>query len=190
MKKKNSKTLRKYAVALVVSLVIGVSVYSLNARLVSRDSMPMPFGVGVSVILSGSMEPELSVGDLVVVTRDDDYAVGDVVVFQSGSMLVAHRIIEIDGDTVTTQGDANNTADDPMDKKYIKGEVGLAIPLVGYAVSFVKSTAGTVLILGLAAYLLYRSFANEKREQSEEHSEELEEIRREIEKLKKEKESR
>ena len=41
----------------VISLVIGLSIYSWNARRVVGNSLPMPFGIGSSVVLSGSMEP-------------------------------------------------------------------------------------------------------------------------------------
>jgi signal peptidase len=142
----------------------------------------MPFGVGLTVVLSGSMEPELSVGDLLVVARQDSYTVGEVVVFQEGRIGVVHRIIEMDGSTVTTQGDANNAPDEPMDISRIKGKVVLAIPMVGYLVNMIKTPVATVIILAAAIFLLERSFHKEK----EKDADQLEEIKREIERLKQE----
>ena len=56
---------------------------------------------------------------------------GDIVVYQSGSMLVSHRVTELDGDTVITKGDANNTEDEPFDRSLIKGKVIGWVPGLG-----------------------------------------------------------
>ena len=79
-----------------------------------------------------------------------------------------------------TQGDANNTPDDPIQLSQIKGTVVMSIPLVGYLVNMIKTPLGTILILAAAVFLLERSFHKEK----EKDLDKLEEIRREIEKLK------
>ena len=140
--------------------------------------MPMPFGVGMSVVLSGSMEPTLSVDDLVLVHRDARYEKGDVVVFQDGNSLVIHRIISIDGDEVITQGDANNTTDDPISTTDIKGKMVASIPVLGAAVRFLKSPVGFVLIL-LAAVLLFELPHMRERKKAAEDKEKIkEEIRR------------
>lgn len=44
------------------------------------NQVPMPFGMGVAVVLSGSMESELITNDVIIVRETNDYAVGDVVV--------------------------------------------------------------------------------------------------------------
>ena len=144
--------------------------------------MPMPFGVGVSVVLSGSMEPKFSAGDLIVVVEADDYAINDIVVYQSAKKAVVHRIIDIDEDRIITQGDANNVSDKPIDKSCIKGKVLFSIPYFGYVVSFLKSTPGTLIVLVLAFFLFEYSFIREKKEQRKK----IAEIRNEIETLKKE----
>ena len=163
-----------------VALIVGINVYAFNASRVAGDAIPMPFGVGLTVVLSGSMEPELSVGDLLVVVRQDSYAIDEVVVFQEGRIGVVHRIIEMDGTTVTTQGDANNAPDEPMDISRVKGKVVLAIPLIGHVVNMIKTPVATVVILAAAIFLLERSFHKEK----EKDADQLEEIKREIERLK------
>ena len=166
----------------IVALIIGVNVYSLNASHLTGNSVPMPFGVGAAVVLSGSMEPELSVGDFLLIADRDEYNVGDVVVFQDGRMAVTHRIISIDGDRVITRGDANNTDDDPITKGQIKGEVVMAIPFIGHIVNAVKTPIGTICVLALAIFLLERSFNADKKNDKKE----LDDIRAEIEKLKQE----
>lgn len=178
--KKQTKTIIRTVLLVFVALIVGINVYAFNASRVAGDVVPMPFGVGLTVVLSGSMEPELSVGDLLVVARQDSYTVDEVVVFQEGRIGVVHRIIEMDGTTVTTQGDANNVPDEPMDVSRVKGKVVLAIPLIGHVVNLIKTPIATIVILAAAIFLLERSFHKEK----EKDANQLEEIRREIERLK------
>ena len=138
----------------------------------------MPFGYGVAVVLSDSMKPELSKGDLIFVSEGESYAERDIVVFQEGSMLVVHRIIKIDGDNVTTKGDANNSEDEPINVKDIKGRVVAGIPYVGDVVNVIKSPVGTVCIIALAIILIEIPRRNEKKKDEEEKKKIIDEINR------------
>ena len=149
---------------LLISLFFGGAVYSLNARRVLGNAMPMPFGVGLSVVLSGSMEPTLSVNDLVVVRAADDYELDDIVVYQSGTDLVIHRIVDIQDTVYILKGDANNTADDPVKRSAVKGKVVFSLPYVGIAVQLLQTTVAKLLIILLAVYLLHRSWVRQKAE--------------------------
>ena len=144
--------------------------------------MPMPFGIGISVVLTGSMEPTISTNDLIIVRETNDYEVNDIVVFQDHSSLVVHKIIRIEGDQIVTKGDANDTEDSPISVKQIKGEVVSIIPFFGLMVKFIKSPIGIVLILAGAIVLLRLSYKKEK----EEKDSDLNKIKDEIRKLKEE----
>lgn len=106
-------------------LFFAVIIYSLLFSVVYKIKNPkglaMPFGFGVSLVLSGSMEPEITVDDLVFVKKNDSYQVGDIVLFNNGNDNVIHRIVKINGDIITTKGDANNTNDKPFSKDNILG---------------------------------------------------------------------
>ena len=176
--KSKVKRVGRVLLLIVIGLIIGTTVYSLNARALTGNAMPMPFRVGISVVLSGSMEPELSVNDLVIVRESDRYEIGDTVVYQDGASLVIHKILSIDGDTVTTKGVANNTADAPVPLSAIKGKAVAHIPLIGAAVQFLKSTVGSILLL-LAAVVLFELPYLRQRKRADEEKEKLkEEIRK------------
>ena len=178
---KNRRTGRLiYRIVLIVllSVFLGGSVYSLNARRVMRNALPMPFGVGVSVVLSGSMEPTLSVNDLVIVRAAESYAEGDVVVYQSGSSLVIHRIVRVEDEYVVTRGDANNTEDDPVSLSAVKGRMAFAIPFLGLPVRLLQSTLGSVLVIVLIAALVSLSWRKERAEDDKKLDDIKEEIRR------------
>lgn len=177
-KKQNYKTILRRILLVVLGLLMGVSFYFVNARSLSRGQLPMPFGTGVAVVLSGSMEPELMVGDLIIVQKKTDYEVGDIVVYQDKLDLIVHRIVEKDGDEFVTQGDANPSPDDPISVEFIQGVVVFHIPFVGSIVNFLHTPVGIIVILALAILLIEGSFSKEKRVDDEEKEAIKEEIRR------------
>ena len=163
---------------LVTALAIGIGIYSFHLRIFSGDRLPMPFGVGAAVVISGSMEPELSVGDLIVVCRADEYRVGQTVVFETGGSLVVHELIRFEDGMAVTKGSANNTEDEPISPKNIRGRVVLSIPFVGYVLDVIRSLPGTLAIIGLSVFLYLRSWRDEKNEDDEKRLALLEEIKR------------
>lgn len=177
----SKKIVFRYIVLSFIGIVLGLCIYTQNAKGLVRDKMPMPFGYGMSVVLSGSMEDRLSVDDLVIIKATDHFVVNDIVLYQDGDNLVIHRIIEIDGDTVITKGDANNVADEPINKSQIKGVLVYDIAGIGAAVNILKQPVSIIIILVAALLLTELSYRKEK----ENDTEELDEIKKMIEELKK-----
>ena len=184
--KSGRRTVFRIVLIALLSVFIGVSLYTVNARRVLRNEMPMPFGFGMSVVLSGSMEPTLSVNDLVVIRSAESYQTDDVVVYQSGGSLTIHRVVRTGNGFVVTRGDANNTEDDPVALDAIKGRMILVIPLVGVAVRFLQTLPGTLIVIALAVFLVNLSWTKEK----EEDDREIERIKAEIRRLKEEEEKK
>lgn len=178
--KSKVKSIGRVVLLSLIGLIIGLRLYVWNAETLAGNAMPMPFGIGCSVVLSGSMEPTLSVDDLVIVTRQDDYKIGDVVVYQDGRSLVIHRIIEIDEEAgmVTTQGDFNDTPDDPIKPEYIKGKMVGHIPFVGVIVRFLKTPAAFILIIIAAVALFEIPYLRERKKAGDEQERIKEEIRK------------
>lgn len=168
----------------IVGLILGVNIYLFNANTLVGDQMPMPFGYGAAVVLSGSMEPELSVDDVIIVRAGEEYAVGDVVVYQSQGSLVVHRIVQIDGEKIVTRGDANNADDDPIEKKAVKGEVVSVLSGMGGLVRIIKTPYAVLALLALAVVGMELSFRKDRKESDED----LERIKEEIRRLKAEQE--
>ena len=110
----------------------------------------------------------------------DAYEVGDVVVYQSGSSLVIHRIVRVEDEYVVTKGDANNTEDDPVSLSAVKGRMAFAVPYLGLPVRLLQSPLGTILVIVLIAALVSLSWRKEKAEDDRQ----LDEIKNEIRRLK------
>lgn len=180
----NIKTVVRQIVLIVLAVILGVNLYTLNASRLLGNQLPMPFGYGAAVVLSGSMEPTLSVDDLIIVREEDNYQVGDIVVYQDGGTLIVHRIVSADGDTIVTQGDANNVPDAAIHKISIKGKMVASIPGIGMIVNSMKSPVGTILVIAIAVLLVEGSY----RKEQQKHNDELESIKEEIRRLKEEEE--
>lgn len=181
MNKRLTGIISRIAVILF-TIIAGVGIYLFNAQTIAGNPMPMPFGVGAAVVLSGSMEPTLSVNDLVFVAEKESYEEGDVVVFQKNGHLVIHRIVSIEGDVVVTQGDANNVEDAPIQLANIRGKLVFSIPMFGRVIQMLRSPAGIIAVFAAAILLSELSY----RKDQEEDEEEMENIKEEIRRLKEE----
>lgn len=114
------------------------------------------FAVGVfpiypSVIATGSMEPKIMTGDIILVEKITDMEdiknlnINDVIQFQRDGILISHRIIEIRNDEeevilFRTKGDNNSIADSDLVKPQdIKGTIKYTIPKIGWLTLLIKS---------------------------------------------------
>jgi signal peptidase len=113
------------------------------------------FGWRVDAVFSGSMEPELKLGSLVV-TRPVtavSIRVGDIITFYSplNAKITSHRVTSVqDGPPLyfRTAGDANE-APDPfaVPARNVVGIVSLDAPYLGYLTQFIKTPRGILLTL-------------------------------------------
>ena len=180
--KRRKKNIARRIVLIIFGIIFGVNIYLGNATGIVGNKLPMPFGYGLANVLSGSMEPTFSKGALLVVKEETQPEKGQIVVYQSGNELIVHRIINIDKNTITTKGDANNIADEPFDQTQIKGVVVTWIPYLGSIASMLKTPIGMILVLVAAFLLIESSF----RKQREADDDEIEAIKEEIRRLKEE----
>jgi signal peptidase I len=127
-------------------------------------TIPTLFGFQSFAVLSGSMEPTIGTGDVVVVRTIAplDARIGDVVTFRSPEnpgKLVTHRATSIraSGETVTfvTKGDANTGSERwSIAAGGTIGKVEYRIPKLGYVTNRVGSRFGRFAFLVLPALVL------------------------------------
>lgn len=115
---------------IIKNIIFGIVIVALVAAMIvflvvrMNGGTPSVFGYSVQRITSGSMEPELLVGDIIIskeVERPEDIIIDDIVTFKGGSYfdynIVTHRVVippmqNKDGVyTLTTKGDANASLD-------------------------------------------------------------------------------
>lgn len=124
------------------------------------------FGYETHPVLSGSMEPTLPVGGVIVTARTpvDRIETGDIVTLDAGSSLVTHRVVGLmrsSGEVaITTQGDANNEPDSAvvhLANGQLLPKTIFYVPYAGFGTSTIRASTGSlglVLIPGLALIVL------------------------------------
>ncbi len=115
----------------------------------------------VKIVKSGSMEPNIMTGAVVVVQEAQSYSLNDVITFTSegANIPTTHRIIGtemLDGqEYFVTKGDANEERDTNLVfTNDILGKVVLDLPYVGFVLDFARQPIGFTLLIGLPALLI------------------------------------
>ncbi len=125
--------------------------------------VPMFLGYRTFVVMSGSMQPTIAMGSIVIAapTPTQNLRVGDVIAFNPTSeatMPIVHRIVQIENRNgvryFITRGDANTGNDAQLALPAMGLVVITAIPLAGYAVYFAAQSVGTLLLVWIPLVLL------------------------------------
>lgn len=113
------------------------------------------------IVQSGSMEPSIMTGDLIVLQKQSEYRQNQVITFKNErGRTVTHRIVSVDPGKNTifrTKGDANQDQDlEEVREEQVIGSVMQVVPKFGYVVKFLKSPWGFILcILAPGIVILY-----------------------------------
>ena len=141
----------------VVAVMVLCALFLMGSRLL---------GFRVFNIVSGSMEPVYSTGDLIYVKTADPQSiqVGDVITFVLNEDLVVatHRVVRIDGEKqhFYTKGDANDAEDgSPVHFNNVIGVPVFSIPGLGYVSNFIQNPPGMYLTIAAVAVLIILAFA-------------------------------
>lgn len=137
-------------------LCLAVFMLTIVIQRLSGAPVPTVMNWGVAVVKTGSMEPSIPTGSLIFIQDTGSYEEGDIVTFlHRSNMAVTHRITDINGNMITTQGDANNAEDQPFPAEKIIGEVRLTIPRAGVILPpLLLVLTGLLVIAVLATNLL------------------------------------
>jgi len=134
-------------------LILAANVWLILSRVWLKKPVPSVLGYTPVYVLSGSMEPTFSAGDMILIRAAGDYEPGEIVTFRDEGELVTHRIVGETKEGFQVRGDANNTSDEkPVMREDIIGKVVCILPGVGRLAAFFRSTKG-LLILAAAILL-------------------------------------
>ena len=154
------KTIWNLVSGLLVTVVVLLAVALVGVRVVGLQ----PFAV-----LSGSMEPVYSTGDLIYVKSVDyrELEAGDVITFMLSENTVAtHRVVGVVPDETDssvlryrTKGDANDAEDGTLvHYKNIIGSPVFSLPKLGYVAAYISSPPGMYVAIGCCAMLILLVF--------------------------------
>jgi signal peptidase len=195
-KKQRALTITGIVLCLLLLPILIVNVTLIVKSYINTDEVPSIGGISPLIVLTDSMLPKISSGDLIITKQIDpaDVKVGDVISFfdpaGNGSSVVTHRVIEIvteNGETKwRTRGDNNNTEDRvavPFDN-LVGIWTGTRIGGAGSVAMFLQTTPGLIVCIGCPLALLVgydvlrrRKYDKAKQEDTDALLKELEALR-------------
>jgi len=127
------------------------------------------------VVSSGSMYPELSMHDIIVISGHalfEDVRIGDIIVFDrpiDHDKVIVHRVVAVVDDdplTLRTKGDNNQNSmvgtDYPITEEEYKGTVIHVIPQVGYITEILQPPINYIIIAVIIGIMIIRQISKNK----------------------------
>lgn len=181
---------------LLIAPILLINIIFIIQSFVNPDEVPHLLGLTPMVVVTDSMTPTISGGDMVIDRKvpAEDVQVGDIISFfdptrNDQKIVITHRVTEIEtrnGELYFwTKGDANNTADGvPVPAGKLVGVYQNTIPYLGSVVLFMRTTPGVILtvVLPILALIAYELLKAKKREK--EKAEEARKLKEELENAK------
>lgn len=123
---------------------------------------PIKGNYQIKIVQSGSMEPSIKTGSIVIIKPSANYTVGDVVTFGKDTkkdVPTTHRIVSsraVEGVLLfTTKGDANEDPDpNEIKQNDIHGKVLFDVPFFGYIIDFARKPLGFAVLIILPALIV------------------------------------
>ena len=162
-RKEKRSRIKNLVVSIIYILLIPMLIYNVSLitqAIIKPDETPNFLGIKMYVIVSGSMKPELEIGDIIIVknTKAEELQEEDIISFRRGQTVVTHRIteiLELEGEKqFRTKGDSNNVEDaEYVREKEIEGKVIKKIPTIGKIILLLNDKI--IIIVIVIFYYIY-----------------------------------
>ena len=144
------------------TIFIFIAIYSTTIifqKIIWKKKIPNFLGYKNFIVLTGSMEPTLNIGDIVFVKETTDIREQDIVSFKANNAIVTHRIVEIkkedEKNLYITKGDANSGNDtEELSIENIEGKYCFKIPFLGNVILFFQKTIGIISLFLIFAVII------------------------------------
>ena len=138
-----TKSIIKSIGYLFVSVLVALCVYTFIMTDILKKDYVNIFGYTYFVVATGSMSGTIEVNDVVIVKLGEQVAINDIITYQGEEgEFITHRVVKKIGNQIITQGDVNNTQDEPITKEDVVGIVKLVI-----SPSFILKLIAVLLIV-------------------------------------------
>ena len=178
-KKLNKKNKTKKIIDFFIYPIFTIIKICITILLVQKiknpDEVPNLFGYKALTIVSGSMEPALNIGDLIIIKEINKNQIKkeDIISFHENDSIVTHRIIGIveeDGkELYQTKGDNNNSVDEKLVKyEEIEGVYSFKIKGIGKMLLKMQNIYVMIILLGVI-YVIYMIFEEKEKRKISRH---------------------
>lgn len=148
-------------IVFVVIIMIIAIYYIVQIKVLNKPYANI-FGYTFFEVATGSMEPTINVGDIIIVKLTNDVTDDEIIVCQEDKSFITHRLLKTENGKFITKGDANNTEDEPMDPKNLIGKVVNIIPNFALWKKIIFAPQVIVPIILFLAFLCFICFKKDK----------------------------
>lgn len=142
-------------------LIFLIIIFLLNicySKLILKDNLIRVFGKSFVIVTTGSMEPEIKAGELVIISNMKEYKKQDIITYEDDEgFLITHRITNINENTFTAKGDANNITDEEILTNNIKGKVIYHSAILGFLVLYILKPLVFIYIILFVVINIYHN---------------------------------
>lgn len=109
-----------YTILVIIAIIL---IYNIIQVSIFNKPYMNIFGYSFFQVKTGSMSGTMEIGDIIAVKITKDVKKDDIITYEKDQILITHRIIEKQDETIITKGDANNAEDEPISREKVIGKV-------------------------------------------------------------------
>ncbi len=129
-------------------IIIFILLFTLYSKFILKEELIKLYNTAILVVLTGSMEPTIKSGEMIIIKEQTDYNVDDIVTYKEDrNFFVTHRIINKYEDKYETKGDNNNLIDELIDKDQIEGKVIYHSKVCGFFILYLLKPITLIVII-------------------------------------------
>lgn len=179
-RKENIKIAKKVFEVIAIILVYNIILIAISSA--NKINIINIFGYKSYIIKTNSMEPTISINDVVIAKKVEkqDIKTGDVITFLQKGEVITHRITQIDenGD-YTTKGDNNNIEDIfKINYDNIEGKHVLTIPYLGAIVRALDNKIVFLIITLIVLIFMLMTIINQEKKDNRREKKKIEDRKR------------
>lgn len=149
---------------IILFILVAFNIYNFVSINILHKDLATVNGYALLEVVSGSMEPTIHVGDIIIInTNDQEYKKDDIITFYDvNGSFVTHRLLEINDEVMVTKGDANDSKDEEMNVDNIVGKMVFRLNGAGKIMASLKNpfVMLLIMIIGIVLCLLMSTDKN------------------------------
>ena len=153
---------------LLILVLIFILLEISYSKFVKKEKPVNLLGFSFLIVTTGSMEPEINAGELIMIKKSNEYKIGDIITFiDQDNFLITHRIIESNENLIITKGDNNDLEDEPILFNNIKGKVIFHSKILGIFIFYLLKPLIFIYIIYVLIINSIKKFFIKEREKIE-----------------------
>lgn len=129
-------------------IIIFILLFTLYSKFILKEELIKLYNTAILVVLTGSMEPTIKSGEMIIIKEQTDYNIDDIVTYKEDrNFFVTHRIVNKYEDKYETKGDNNNLIDESINKDQIEGKVIYHSKVCGFFILYLLKPITLIVII-------------------------------------------